>query len=328
VTESRRLEIPRLLVIHPGAIGDVLLALPALAHLARLFPGRPRVIAAGARPGALLRGSPYAEDVVGFDGLGLHRLFMAEPDAEVLWRLAGCAAMVSWFGANDAAYRASLAHVGCPTVLASATPPRGTRTHASRHLLGTLAALGPVPNEVPAVRLTPPDSERAWAEAWLRARGLGAGEAIVLHPGAGSPAKVWPELPALARRLRGAGRPVVAVTGPADATGLAQLLAGGVVAEANVARDLPLPRLLALLTVGRAFVGHDSGLTHLAAVAGCPTVALFGPTDPAIWSPVGGRVAVVAGQGAAGGDPWIGLTVDRVETALEALLTAEPAVVG
>jgi ADP-heptose:LPS heptosyltransferase len=45
----------------------------------------------------------------------------------------------------------------------------------------------------------------------------------------------------------------------------------------------------------RVYVGNDSGITHLAAAAGAPVVAIFGPTDPAVWAPRGDRVRVIAG---------------------------------
>ncbi len=65
-------------------------------------------------------------------------------------------------------------------------------------------------------------------------------------------------------------------------------------------------------------MGNDSGPTHLAAAVGCPTVALFGPTDPARWAPVGAHVVAIDDH--AEGAAWPG--VDRVEAALGALLAA------
>ena len=52
-------------------------------------------------------------------------------------------------------------------------------------------------------------------------------------------------------------------------------------------RDLPLVELAAALAGCRALLGHDSGISHLAAALGLPTLALFGPTDPAQWAPRG-----------------------------------------
>jgi ADP-heptose:LPS heptosyltransferase len=54
-----------------------------------------------------------------------------------------------------------------------------------------------------------------------------------------------------------------------------------------VLRDLPLPQLAAKLAAAALYIGNDSGVTHLAAAAGAPTIALFGPTDPATWAPIG-----------------------------------------
>jgi ADP-heptose:LPS heptosyltransferase len=130
----------------------------------------------------------------------------------------------------------------------------------------------------------------------------------VLHPGAGAPAKVWPGMAALARRLVARGLPVVAVTGPAEAA--------AEIPGAHAARDLTLRQLVALFERAAVFVGHDSGLTHLAAAVGGPTVALFGPTDPAIWTPVGVAVTVLAGAGSRESAPWRGLDLDRIERAV------------
>ncbi len=67
------------------------------------------------------------------------------------------------------------------------------------------------------------------------------------------------------------------------------------------------------------FVGNDSGLSHLAAVVGAPTLVLFGPTDPRLWAPIGPRVTVLAGSGPGSSDPWQGLDVGRVERAVREL---------
>src|SRR5262249_20649608 len=81
--------ITRALLIHPGALGDVLLALPALAHLARLAPGVHRVLAVAPRLAVLLDGSAYAEEAIDLEALALHRLFVAGGDPAAVERLAG-----------------------------------------------------------------------------------------------------------------------------------------------------------------------------------------------------------------------------------------------
>jgi len=63
-----------------------------------------------------------------------------------------------------------------------------------------------------------------------------------------------------------------------------------------VAKELPLPTLAAVLEAAGLFIGNDSGVTHIAAAVGIPTVAIFGPTDPTVWAPRGKRVEAVCPQ--------------------------------
>lgn len=305
----------RCLVVHPGALGDVLLAGPALVHLRAL--GYRSTAAVASRLVPLLEGSGLVDAAVDLESLALHRLFVEPPDPDALRALAGFDAVVSWMGAGDAAFRRSLAGLGRPAVVARATPPPGTGLHVSRHLVDTLAPLGPVAADLPDWRVRAREAERNAAASWLEARGIGPDRAVVLQPGAGSAAKTWPGFGELARRIRAAGHPVVALAGPADRLVVAALLADGALDEARVARDWPLPRIAALFGLARAAVGNDSGPTHLAAATGCPTVAVFGPTDPAAWAPVGPRVHVAAPEA---GESWP--TISRVETSLRAILDA------
>jgi hypothetical protein len=303
----------RCLVVHPGALGDVLLAGPALAHLRTL--GYHPTLAVTSRLVKLFAASGLADATADLETLALHRLFVEMPDPDALRPLTAFDAVVCWIGAGDGAFRANLARMGRPTVVARAAPPAGSGRHASRHLLETLRPLGPLPTELPFAPLRVTEAARATAGAWLAARGIGAGEAIVLQLGAGGATKVWPDFPTLACRLREDGLPLVALAGPADHAAVQALRDAGVVREDALARDWPLPDIAALFALARATVGNDSGPTHLAAAVGCPTVALFGPTDPAMWAPVGPCVRAIDGR--AEGSAWPG--VDRVEATLQAL---------
>ncbi len=108
----------------------------------------------------------------------------------------------------------------------------------------------------------------------------------------GRPRKNWPgHRFASLVEVFAAGRPWLLVEGPADAE-VAPLLSR--LSSVVHARELP-PRLLgAVLARAGLYVGNDSGVSHLAAAWGAPVLALFGPTDPAQWAPVGPRVTVVA----------------------------------
>src|SRR5581483_5136623 len=207
------------LVIHPGALGDVLLALPALAHLGHLCRGSRRVLATAPRLAALLGDAACVEAAVPLDGLALHRLFVADPDPVVLASLAGHRLVVSWLGAGDPAFRGhltALAAAGGPrVVLGRGTPPPGSGRHAAWHFVDTLAELGPPPPALPDVRLVAGRGERAWAADWLAERALETDPPVLRGGGGGSPGKVWPGMAGLARRLAAAGAPLLVVTGPA-----------------------------------------------------------------------------------------------------------------
>ena len=183
------------------------------------------------------------------------------------------------------------------------TPPAGG-PHAGEWLASCLPAIGVRAADVAVPILTPSDDDQGRANAVatdLPARFL------AIHPGSGSPAKNWPATRfAELVRSRGDARWLL-VRGPADdaAASLLERAPG-----AWVARDLPLRVLAALLARAGAFVGNDSGVTHLAAASGAPTIALFGPTDPRLWAPVGPHVEVIHGR------TMDGIAVEEVAAAI------------
>jgi ADP-heptose:LPS heptosyltransferase len=119
----------------------------------------------------------------------------------------------------------------------------------------------------------------------------------LLHPGSGSRHKcmnpsIWR---AVTQALNEQGLPSLLLEGPADRAVMQDLL-DHLSPRPILLRDLPLRLLAGVLTLAGLFVGHDSGVTHLAALLGVPTVALFGPTDPARWAPRGPAVTVLQAQ--------------------------------
>lgn len=166
------------------------------------------------------------------------------------------------------------------------TPPAGVP--ASLWLAEPLRELGVDPEPDPPPLHFTREEEQAAREI---AASLSGGF-LALHPGSGSPAKNWPVVRfAELVRVRARGVPWLLVSGPADDE-VSRPLAG--LPGAVRATNLPVRVLGALLSRAALYVGNDSGVTHLAAASGAPTLALFGPTDPATWSPVGPRVEVVA----------------------------------
>lgn len=143
--------------------------------------------------------------------------------------------------------------------------------------------------------------ERSPAATAVRRRGrrlpVHQGSLALLHPGSGSLRKNWPldRFLELARRLASHFDQVRFIAGPAEEGILRALADTSFAGDVIVPSDTPV--LADTLSEADVYVGNDSGVSHLAGFLGLPTVAVFGPSDPERWRPVGPHVAVVAGQG-------------------------------
>jgi heptosyltransferase III len=280
--------------MRAGAIGDLILTLPALAALRKHFPNLRLLLAARADMLPLLMGST-ADGVIPFDSLLLSPLFNpgAEFSKELHEKLGALELAMLWLAERPARIvGASLRRLGAVQVLDADPLPDGR--HAADHLLDTLAPLGIASEPVATPLLALPDTARD-DTAW-QTLGIGTAASVVaLHVGSGGKAKRWPltcfmDLARLLVEMQ--DTVVLLIRGPAEEE----------TAELDPASPRiiqlispPLTALATILTHCALYVGNDSGITHLAAAMGVPTVALFGPTDPAIWGPRGPHVSIIRG---------------------------------
>jgi len=165
----------------------------------------------------------------------------------------------AWVWMKDSTFADHLRESGIREVIHANAFPHSI--HAADHLLATAGLLAP---DLPDLWL--PGSNR-----------------VIIHPGSGSPTKCWPRFEELLNQIPES----VVLTGPCEAQ-----------FQTNRPRleGLTLQSVAEELRSCRVFIGNDSGITHLAAYLGCPTIALFGPTDPRIWGPVGRRVTILRKQ--------------------------------
>lgn len=264
-------------VVRAGALGDTVLTLPAVQALRDSYPNASlRVIG---YPASWKIAGPLVDEILSVEQAGLAGLLTGTPVPGLISWLAHVDLLVLWTQQN----RTSLFRPTGISQIVSGSPYPPPGMHASAWLLQTLS----LPDDTSAVfRLAFDDQEQAEASSALRALNLSL--PVMLHPGAGATWKRWPaeRFAALADALEQQRRQVLLVEGPADMETIEAV-------QAHAARPYPVVRetsprrLAALLSRGALFVGNDSGVTHLAAVAGVPTVALFGPTDPANWAPLG-----------------------------------------
>ena len=147
----------------------------------------------------------------------------------------------------------------------------------------------PLPGEWPVPQLRVPRDE---AGRWRQANGLGTGPAVALAPGSVGASKRWSYYPEAARLLADRGLDVWVIGGPGEKALAQEIVAAG---GAKV-RDLTgtdLRNGILAMAAASVAISNDSGLMHIAAAIGTPTMGIFGPTSPYHWAPLNGLAATV-----------------------------------
>ncbi|MGA6826696.1 glycosyltransferase family 9 protein [Nitrospira sp. NS4] len=285
------------LVVHPGGLGDVLLAVPALQAIRSRYPKHELVLLAGTEVGRLLQACGIIDRILSIEAGHLATLFAGPQQfsAQVEKLITRCDLAVAWLSDSDGSLQAALQSRGISRIIVQ-QPERGTACHQSDRFLASVQDL-PVAHDEGSLRLNLPEPFCEGGLAELKGAGLEKGAPyVVCHPGSGSPHKcIRPDI--LVDILTGCGEralaPVIAV-GPADEQALQALDKEGL-SGVPVVRPQSLVTLAGILARASAYIGHDSGVTHLAALLGIPTLAMFGPTDPCRWAPRGAHISVVTG---------------------------------
>jgi ADP-heptose:LPS heptosyltransferase len=300
----------KILLIRAGALGDCLLMLPTLHALRAHFP-RARLDVMGYPPRwewALGRG--LVDAVHSTERPGMHLMFGEglEIPEELRAFLGTYDVILSYRPDPDGVFQRNLEALGGPLVLSQSPfpPPPPPKVHVADFALQLVAQLG-VSAAPTTSGLSLGEAELALSRPFFTSHGVDPARQplAVVHPGSGSPAKRWPveKFVSLIETLEDQlGMRTVIVTGYADTDVVGRLRPLVRAATPLVAENWPLLQTASVIAHASVFVGHDSGLTHLAAALRRPTVALFGPTDPDIWKPRGEHVTVVSMMRADAGD--------------------------
>jgi ADP-heptose:LPS heptosyltransferase len=302
----------RIVVNRAGALGDTLLTFPALAALREQWPDAQLTLICRGDVQELALASGLADSVYRHELADWASLFDAGATPSALARavLAGANLALMWAPDADGAMLARLRAKGVGEPLVAAPPPlAGSGQHIALELLGALSPLGiAVPVNIanahslaPALRW-PQAAQHATEAAWKLLEGeLARRPPVAIHPGSGGASKRWPtsHVAALIHELRRDYAPVL-IAGPQDEEVVAQVVATA--GAIPTVRDLSVAGLAAFLSTCALYVGNDSGVTHLAGMLGLPTIALFGPTDPALWTPLGPRVVTLRSPSGRMGD--------------------------
>jgi len=288
----------KIVVIHQGALGDFLLTLPFLEGLHRSYPLIRIDLWTRTENMALLADKTYFGKDHPPDDSELVPFFHDElwSEARIPLFFQGAMAILIFGQAGSQLLACRLSkRLPYPVQWIQSFPGSGLNQHVHHFLLEQGRRLGWSVEEC-LPELKPSQAEISFVQDYLQQKNLvSAGKPVLVHPGSGGVRKIWPlkKWWGLVRFLRSNDRrPLFMTLGPADERlkGFAkEVKSCGV----RVLEGISLPRLVAFLSECGLFIGSDSGVSHLAALIGIPTVVIFGLTDPGIWAPRGSHVHII-----------------------------------
>ena len=285
-----------ILVIRPGAIGDTLLTLPVIQGIREQYAPNHITWVGNAAVLPLARASGIVDEVYDYQEACWSHLFLTESsghsrDVRLDVILKRTQLAICWLRDPDGIVERNLRASGIQQVrIAPGRPDPAKATHITTYLAETIGLTWQKPLQeisLPLPGMTQPEKRTG---------------PIALHPGSGGTRKCWPleRFVEVIDRLWQEKREVLVLAGPAEQERLV-LLRRLLYAHAQPGLceylvDAPLLSIAERLQHCQCYIGNDSGLTHLAAMLGLPTLALFGPSDPITWHPPGPSVTVLHAQ--------------------------------
>lgn len=285
-SQKTTLNFPRTLIIRPSALGDTLLLAPALYQIADTV----ELTLLGRRPGIDFL-QPFLMDCLDFENHGWHGLFIENPQcSDVL--IPDVDKVVAFLSDPDGSAKKGLRKClnRIPVFLFPPFPPLKEKTHVASYLASCLKKSGFSINPEYSI-------EHAKAMPLLKQNGpFQSDGTVIFHPGSGSntknyPIEFWIDL------IRDPSFNIyhkrILLLGPAEEE-WRQIFARELSGSDVVIICVPCKDILVSLLKGASlYLGHDSGITHLSAMLGTHTIALFKASDPLRWAPLGPYVTVI-----------------------------------
>ena len=314
-----------ILVIRPGAIGDALLTFPILKLLKEQYDSTCITLVSNAQVLPLARAFGVAEQVFDFQDIHWSELFSSNGIRTSFMRnlLSQIDLAICWLRDLDGIIEQNLKTSGVEhLIIAPGRPSVDEHLHIIDYLARTIGLSdkspsisvgarvddvglgGPLWSPVgdgysPFINKSVTSDNSNWAT--INAHDITTKRFVAVHPGSGALEKCWPifRFAEVIKRLWEQNHPVLLLSGPADTVRVNDLLKHLSLSPTSdmfkMLKCAPLLQVAQHLQQCKCYLGNDSGITHLAAMSGVPTVAIFSPTDPKIWRPVGPFVNVIQG---------------------------------
>lgn len=290
----------RIVVFHQGALGDFLVAMSALEGVFTSKPGTVVDFWSKRDHFSLLSGKKYRGDFHSLDGPFIPSLL-----DDSAWKTAllpefliktDHLLVVGQEGSRLPAERLSARLRARVDWVRSFPPSDHAGSHAFDYICAQLSKLG-LSCGKGCLSLTALEAEIFAAMRFLEERGI-ASKPVLVHPGSGGRRKIWPLVKwrDLLHWLAGElSLPVLLSVGPADEClrAFAERMSGGGI---TLLAGISTARLAAFISLCGLYFGGDSGVSHLAAAIGVPSVVIFGTTDPSVWAPRGECVRILRGK--------------------------------
>lgn len=290
------MKIKRILIVHAGGIGDLLLALPAMRLFCQnLSPYELELLGYPERL-ALISWDLKAKALHSINSAAMAYIFSSADEIPAnLKAFFSSFATVLIFGQSLAhGLKKGLQNCGVKEIFFLPTYPKiNGRIHIRDHLMADLKSFG-IKEGIEESPLQLPEEAKSFAhQFWAEQNIYPHQKVLAIHPGSGNPGKNWPSknFAEVADHFADLAK-ILLISGPAP-DGVQNVLREIKKTKPILAHNFPLVKLAVLLKDCVAYLGNDSGITHLAASLGIPTLSIFGPTDPLVWGPRGEKVQII-----------------------------------
>lgn len=297
---GKDIDSKNILIIKPGAIGDLIQLTPAIRALAARYPGSRISLLVGTRATAtLFKYNPYVAETIVFDKRGEHGSLSSLLKLWLHMRRMKYDLVINFQRSNLKTWFLATAALPCRVLVYHKA--RDQSVHVVDNYLDTLLPLN-ISGQNRTLELAVGDENERFAEDIFSINGFGGEIVIALNPGASHQVNRWSveRFAALADALvKGLSARIIIIGGPED-TALAEAIS-----SATESRPLVLCGNMTLLQLGAVLkrcsllISGDTGPLHLATAVGTRVVALFGAADPARTGPVGTGHRVVKAEGVA-----------------------------